>query len=636
MLETMRNAAKTWVAKLLMGLLVLSFSVWGITDMFSGVVRGFFSQDLASVGKTVISGPQYVTQLERARKNLAQQSGQNITLDQVHKMGIDKQVLDRMIEGAVVDNATEQLTLGLSPRTIMGDVFANKAFQDSTGKFDAALFKRVLAQNGLSEEGFIASQQQSLLRGAVTETASAQFKAPSSFNQAIMQYQGESRDVKYFVVTASEADVAQPSDADLKAQYEKTPAAYTAPEYRSVVIMKVDPSDISARTQVSADEISAYYEQHKSEYYQPEKRTILQIPFKDEASAAAAKVRLDKGEDFVKIAAETGLKEADYTLPNKVKSDFLDPKIANAAFSLKEGEVSGPVVGGLATALLKIMKVSPEKQPALAEIKDQVAKQVQLAKAKDEIQSIFAAVEDARAQQTKFEDIAAKASIPVTVVTAVSAVGQDTTGKDIDLPAKTEVLKAVFSSDAGVENDALAIGDGYVWYDVRAVTPSAVKPLPTVLGQVNKDVIASRVSMAAVVKAKQLVEKANAGTALEALAKAANLEVKTATGLKRNVQTGEFDGQALGVAFSVPQNGFTSVAEGDGKSARVMQITKVTVPAIMAAPTPETASLQGQAKTGLMSDLQQSFVKALRQNAKVTINEELWRQNTGSSQASGQ
>ncbi len=76
-----------------------------------------------------------------------------------------------------------------------------------------------------------------------------------------------------------------------------------------------------------------------------------------------------------------------------------------------------------------------------------------------------------------------KAGIPFTLAPAVSAAGKDKDGKDVDLPAKAELLKAAFASDVGIENDALTLQDGYVWYEVREVTPSALRPLADVKDQ---------------------------------------------------------------------------------------------------------------------------------------------------------
>ncbi len=638
MLDKMRNFAKGRIAQVFLALLSLSFVSWGIRD-FSGSfmdwalsITGWGPKDLVHVGGNVILANEYTTALENARKNIAAQTGQNVTLDDVHKMGIDKQVLDNLIQAASVDVEQKKLGLAVSTASILQDIAGNKAFQDANGKFNADLFKRALAQHDLTEAGFVAGQQQAILRGAITEAASGQFTNPKVLDAALIQYRQQSRDAKYFIVTASEADVAKPSDADLKAQYDKNPRAYTAPEYRSVAVMKVEPADIATRIQITPEELSAYYDQHKADYFKAETRTIIQLPFPSVDAAQKAKDRIAAGEDIAKIAAELNLKEADYTLADKTKVDFLDKKIAEAAFALKEGEVSAPVQGSLATALLKAVKISAEKQPTLDEIKDKLSQRLQLEKAKDEIQSIYNAVEDARAQQSKFEAIAQKANIPITIAPAVDAAGLDKTGKDVNLPSKPEVLKALFASDVGVENDALTVGDGYVWYEVREVIPSALKPIDTVKDQLTSDVIAERVRTSAIDKAKAIVEKAKAGTSFDSLATEAKAEVKIAQNLKRNEQTPDFDGQALTAVFSAPDQGFAYALEGDGKSARVIQVLKDVMPAVMAAPTDDVKKLQADFKDRLVGDLQTSFVGALRQNANVTINEDLWRLNTGGNQ----
>ena len=638
MLETMRNFAKGRVAQVLLALLSLSFVSWGIRD-FSGSfvdyalsITGWGPKDLVHVGGKTILADEYTRALENARKNISAQSGQNVTLDDIRKMGIDKQILDGLIEAASVDVEQKKLGLSVSTAAILQDLASNRSFQDLNGKFAPELFKRALAQAGLSEASFVAGQQQAILRAAITDAASGQFEMPKVLNSALVQYREQARDAKYFVVTASEADVTAPTDADLKAQYDKTPRAYTAPEYRSIVVMKVDPADLAPRVQVTPEELTSYYDQHKADYFEPEKRTIIQLPFPSVDAAQKAKDRLTSGEDITKIAAELNLKEADYTLADKVKDDFLDKKIAEAAFSLKEGEVSAPVQGSLATALLKAVKVAPEKQPSLDELKDKLTQRLQLEKAKDEIQSIYNAVEDARAQQTKFEAIAEKANIPISILPAIDAAGLDKEGKDVALPSKPEVLKAVFATDVGIENDALTVGDGYVWYEVREVIPSALKPLDAVKDQVTKDVIAERLRTAAADKAKALVDEAKAGATLDSLALEAKSDIKITAGLKRNEQNQDFDGQALAALFAAPDQGFAYSVDGDGKSAHVMQVIKDVAPPVMAAPSDEVKKLQADFKARLISDLQVTFVSALRQNANVTINEDLWRLNQGGNQ----
>lgn len=638
MLETMRNAAKGWVAKVLMALLVLSFSIWGVKDVssnFTDNILGWFGwgpKDLVKVAGKTILATEYTSALQRTLKLMSDQSGQQVTIDVAHKMGVDKQVLDGLIAKVAVDAQRDQLKLAVSDNSIRDDILSNKMFQDSAGKFDKTIFDRLLQQNGYTEAGFVAREREGRLHAAVTSVATAEVTLPKTFNLAVAQFGGQTRDARYFTVTASEADIVAPTDEDLKKQYAESPKAYTAPEYRSIAEMKVDPADIASKVSVTSDEIKAGYDKYKADFFTPETRTILQVTFSSLDAAKAAKIRITAGEDLMKIATELKLKEADILLKDRMKGDFLDAKISDAAFALKEGAVSEPVEGSLAIAIVKAVKVTPEKQSTLAEVTPDLTKRLQLEKAKDEIQSIYAAVEDARAQQTKFEQIAEKAGIPFVLIPAVSATGQDKAGKDLEMAYKQEVLKAAYSSDVGVENDALSQGDGYVWYEVREVIPSALKPFDAVKDEVKKDFVAEKMRSAAGEKAKKLVERLRAGTSFDSLATEAKVSISTASGIKRNEASADFDGPDVTALFSVPDKGFAWSLGGDGKSARVMEVAKDTIPSMMAT-SDSIKKLQADSTAGLGDDLGQSYVLALRQNSSVSINEPLWRQNTGTEQA---
>ena len=633
-MEFLRNAAKTWVAKLLMALLVMSFGIWGIRDVSTSFLSDFLSwtgwgpKDLVHVAGRTIRQPEFNVALQRTLKQLSTQSGQNLTIDDARRMGVDRTVLDNLIATASVEAAATKLGLAVSNSTVLQSLAENKMFQDVNGKFDSAIFKRLLEQNSLSESDFLATEKAGRLRSMVTTTADGSVKLPKTLSAALAQYRGESRDVKYFDFTVSEADVPVATDAEIKKQYEATPAAYTAPEYRSIAVLKIEPSDIADRLTVSPDELKAGYEQYKTDYFTPEKRTVLQLTFPTLDAAKKAKDRITAGEDFVKIATELKVKESDYSLVDRQRGDFLDAKIGDAAFKLAQGAVSNPVQGELAIALLKAITIVPEKQSTLDEVKVALTSRLQLEKAKEEITAIYTEVEDARSQQTPFEKIAEKGKLPFKLYGAVNATGQDRAGKDVDMTSRDDIVKAAFLSDVGNSDDALAVGDGYVWYEVREVIPPGLKPLTDVKVEVSKDVMATKLRDAAEAKAKGFLAEVKSGATLDALSVKAAAIVKTATGLKRNETSQDFDGASVVSVYSVGDQGFAWSLAGDGKTARVMQITKITLPAVMAT-SPELTKLQDEASLGLSRDIGDSFVGALRKAADVTINEELWKQNTG-------
>ncbi len=624
MLEMFRNAGKSWVAKILLVLLAGSFGVWGIQDIFGG----FQATALATVGDQEISDQEFTTSFNRALQNLAQQTGQVLTMEDARKMGVDRSVLNNLVQSAAIDAQASQMRLSISNATIAEEAKSNPAFLDSAGKFDPLLFARVLLANGMNEQVFLASESRNRLRSAITASVDRGLKPPKALVEAMYRYRSEQRDAKYFTVTASAADVAVPTDDDLKKQYEAAPAAYTAPEYRSIAVLKVEPSDIAAKITVTPEELAAGYEKYKLDYFTPEKRTILQLSFPSVAEAQKAEDRIASGTDFMALARERGATDADVTFADRTEKDFLDKVIGEAAFKLKEGEVSDPVSGSLVTALLKAAKVTPEKQSTLDDIKEPLSKRIQTEKALEEIQTIYDTVENARNSQTKFEDIAREQSLPFIVIPAVDAAGLDPSGKEAEFAQKPVVLKAAFQSDVGVENEVLTPQDSYFWYEVREVIPSALKPLDAVKNQVTADVVARKVRDTLRERAEKLVEGLEAGIAIETAALEAKSTVKTAQGLKRNEASADFDVPAIAAIFSVSENGFTWSMESDGKTAKIMQSLAVlgTAPDLNS---PEAAQLAQSLSAATSKDILKSYLAALQEQTGASINETLWQKLSG-------
>lgn len=627
MMDVFRRAAKGWTAKILMGLLILSFGVWGIADVF----RGFTSATLATVGSEEISTDQFAQTFRQTLQNYSRQIGENITPERARELGIDRQILSELLRGAAVISEARSMKLGVSDEQIAADTARNPNFIDSQGKFDTAAFNEYLQRTGQTQASFLAAQRQQMLRDAIGSTAQGNLTIPDTLVEAASRYANDQRDARYFVVKASASEIPPPPDEDIKKFYEANPAKYTAPEYRSIDAMSADPAEIAPAIKLTDQEINDGYEKYKSEFFTPERRTLLQTTFPSVADADKARARIVGGEDFLAIAKERGFNEQDTTWADRTANDILDPAIADAAFKLKEGDVSQPVEGQLSVMLIKAVKVTPEHQQTLDEARDVLVKKLQLEKAAEEIKSVYDTVEDERAAQTPFEEIAKKAGLKFISVPAIDSTGKDKDGKDVDLPQKADLVKQVFQTDVGVENDAFATkGDGFIWYEVREVTPSQVRPLDTVKDKVKADLIAQKVRDAALDKARKLVDQAKA-TPFDQLAKDAGAEIKTVQGLKRTETSQEFDADAVAALFSVPENGVTFAPEADGQGAKVIQSQ-----AVLGAPFDPKSAEASQLRTPLAqaagSDLLGSYLVSLQNRMGSTVNETLWRQITGAAQ----
>ncbi len=131
-------------------------------------------------------------------------------------------------------------------------------------------------------------------------------------------------------------------------------------------------------------------------YITPERRHIQQMVFPNAEDARAAAERIAKGTSFAEVAKERGLTDKDIDLGTLAKSAVIDRAVADAAFALKEGEVSAPVQGRFGTALVQVLKIEPESVRPLEDVSAELKRELALERAKADILKLYDKIEDAR------------------------------------------------------------------------------------------------------------------------------------------------------------------------------------------------------------------------------------------------
>ena len=160
MLQTLRKSASGIVAKILMGLLIISFGVWGIADVF----RGFGSQTLATIGSTEITIPEFRQTYQERLQQISQQLKRGLTPDQSRAFGIPDQLLNERLAEAALDDTAVKLGLALSDEEIARRVQKNPAFFGPSGAFDPNHFNQLLRSNGFTEARFVNAERRLALR----------------------------------------------------------------------------------------------------------------------------------------------------------------------------------------------------------------------------------------------------------------------------------------------------------------------------------------------------------------------------------------------------------------------------------------------------------------------------------------
>ena len=197
---------------------------------------------------------------------------------------------------------------------------------------------------GMSEEGFLTTERQTALRRQLVDSISGDVTLPQAWLAAINQFQNQQRSIQYVALGPAQAgDIPQPTDEELSKYFDERKILFRAPEYRKIDTVTVTPAALAQWMQISDDDIKTAYDEQHASFVTPEKRHIEQIVFPQLADAQAAADRIKSGTGFADIATERGLKPQDIDLGTVAKASMVDPKVADVAFSLKEGEVSAPI-----------------------------------------------------------------------------------------------------------------------------------------------------------------------------------------------------------------------------------------------------------------------------------------------------
>ena len=613
---------------LVMGVLIVSFAIWGIADIF----KGFGQSSLAKVGGTEISTEQFRQIYTDKLQQLGRSFGRPLTPEQARAFGLDRQVLQQTIAEAALDEEARRMGLAQSPEETMRLIYSDPNFQGLGGKFDPARFQAMIRQFGYSEQRYLAEQRRVGLRRQIAGAVSAGLVPPQVLIEALIRYQTEQRSIDFVKLDAAQAGtIDPPSPEALAAYFEDRKTQFRAPEYRKLSFVVISPEELGKWTEVSDEDAKKIFEERRDRLGTPEKREVSQIVFANEGEAQAARARLTSGTSFDDLAKERNLNLSDVDLGMITKKAIIDPAIADAAFSLPSGEVSQPIQGRFGVALVKIGKIEPGVTPTFESVAAQVKKEIATERARAKVSEIQNKMEDERSSGANVVEASQKLGLTPVTIEAVDRSGITPDGQPAkSIPPGLNVVSQAFSSDVGVDNDPIQYKGGYVWYDVLGITPPRDRTLDEVKAQVEarwrEDEIANRLRA----KATEMVQKLGQDDKLADEAASIGAKVETASGFKREASLPGVPEGLITAAFRTAKDAAGQTPGTGGTEWFVFRVTDISAPAADLASL-EIKNLKETLQRGLTDEQLTQYVAKLEKDIGTSINEVAFAQVTGAS-----
>lgn len=634
MLRGMRKASSNWLGKTVMsvmfGVLIISFGIWGIADIF----KGFGQSSLAKIGSTEITTEQFRNLFTDRLQQISRRFGRPLTAEQARQFGLDRQVLQDVIADAAVDETVRNMGLGQSDADIVRAIQNDPNFKGLDGRFEHERFVQLIRQAGYTEQRYIAEQRKVALRRQLTGTIVAGLEPPKTQIEALVRFQNEQRSANYVRLTAAQAGtIDPPSPEALAAYFEDRKQLFRAPEYRKIAMLALTPDEFAKSITISDDDAKKVFEQRRERYATPERRQVLQIPFPNADEAKAASERIKAGTSFEDIAKERKLTTADIDLGTVAKSSIGDSALADAAFALAPNTVSEPVKGTLTTALLKVTKVEPGTNPSFESVAPAIKREMALDRARTQMQDLRNKIEDERGGGANIAEAAQKLGLKATTIEAVDRSGRGPDGKPVTgLPQGVDVVSPAFASNIGVENEPVQYNGGELWFDVLGVTPSRDRSLDEVKDQVQARWKDEQIATRLRAKAAEMVGKIEKGATLDAEAAAAGVKVETAKLFKRDSDAKDVPERLVAAAFRTPKDG-VGQTEGNGATEWIVfKVTDIAVPPVDLA-SDDVKKLTDNLRRAEMEEQLTAYIAKLENEIGVSINQNAFAVATGATSA---
>lgn len=407
MLDNMRNQAQSWIAKLILGGVALSFVLWGVGDYFNSSQI----KTVAEVDGAAISDGEFSVAYARQMSTYRSLLGKQFSKQTMEALGIKEETIQTLINRRLMLSEAERMGLVAPQDVLLATVRSDPSFQ-SAGSFDVQRYQVLTRNMGFRTP---TDYEANLRLDIIADSLQKALTQSAAVNEAAVREsfarQFEQREVAALIIGPSAVEKkVKIGDADARAFFEAHQDAYRSPLKLSMNVVSIDPKKLADDIIVDDADIQAAYDEHQDRYVQAETRharhILVALPKNaDDAAREAAQNNIDKarqqiksGKSFGDIAKELSDDKATVAsggdigyLPQGATVSAFDA----AMFSMQKGEISDTVETQFGLHIIELLDIKPARKQSLSEVRDALKKELATARADEEAYRLSQDLDDA-------------------------------------------------------------------------------------------------------------------------------------------------------------------------------------------------------------------------------------------------
>jgi peptidyl-prolyl cis-trans isomerase D len=488
MLQNMRDGAQKWIVWVIILLIIVSMTLWGISSYFG--MGGDNSPTIVKVNNTKISQ----AQLSASFSRLQQQQPQLFATPDAG-LKIKQEILSQLVNQQILTQAAEREGFAVSQQQLDAVIAQIPAFQ-SNQQFSQSQFMMALNRLMYTPAQFMADLRSMMLVNQVRNGIASTSFVLANETTNFISYLKQERDLGYVIIPAARfKNQNKPTDAQINSYYQQHQDNFMTPEQVSISYLDITPQMLSAQITPTTAELQTYYQNNISSYTTPASWHVAQIVLNVPANATPTQLA-DLNKKLLDIKQQAAKGASFAALAKKYSDDVLsaenggelpwftvgalDPIFEKTVATLKVGEISAPVQTQYGLELIKVIATKPQTIKPFAAVKAEIAQ----AYKSQQLTTLMANKNEILANATFENPNSLQPAAQQLGLTVQTTPFFTRSGEKTGIAANQNVVNIAFSDDVlqqGNNSDVLSLKDGsLVVVRVNKHIAAAVKPLDTV------------------------------------------------------------------------------------------------------------------------------------------------------------
>ncbi|KPA88899.1 parvulin-like peptidyl-prolyl isomerase [Pseudomonas asplenii] len=519
MLQNIRDNSQGWIAKTIIGVIVLLMALTGFDAIFRATST---SQDAAKVNGEEITQNELSQAVDMQRRQLMQQLGKDFDPSLLDEKMLRESALKGLIDRKLLLQGAEKSKFAFSEAALDQVILLTPEFQVD-GKFNSDRFDQVIRQLGYSRMQFRQMLAQEMLIGQVRAGLAGSGFVTDNQVLAFARLEKQTRDFSSLTVKSDPAAV-KLTDDEVKAYYDKHAKEFMTPDQVVVDYLELKKSSFFDQVSVKDEDLQALYKKETSNLAEQRRAAHILIEVNDKVTDAQAKAkieeiqqRLAKGEDFAALAKQFSQDPGSANNGGDLGfagPDVYDPAFEKALYALNKGQVSGPVRSEFGYHLIKLLGVEAPEVPTFASLKDKLTRELKAQQVEQRFVEATKQLEDSSFEASDLAQPAQDLNLKVQTTAPFGREGGE------GIAANRAVVTAAFSPevlDEGANSSAIDLDpDTVIVLRAKEHRKPEQLPLESVDASIRKQLTKEHATAAAKVKADELIASLREGKAVPA------------------------------------------------------------------------------------------------------------------------